>query len=275
MARLHLTQKGQPHPISAHWSFLNRTEAGRALVRVSNAKIGRATSVLQISLHQRRLLPDAPFISPDSPPLVVAYITNGNISAENGVTLPTQWTLDHKPPEADLPKLILGDDPNWERMNIPIMKTVPMLHHLEYYRRRGGHVLPVTHDYWIRLAHRPDAFSNSSLGFVADAGPPLLLESFRPATHDAPIPPGGFAFNQKFWYPTLTMTLDVRRALPPEGLEWLRLRIMAKEVRNGRYDAEVVIFDEHENMVALSHHVAMAIDIKRNLARRTDTREKI
>lgn len=207
---------------------------------------------------------------------MAAYITNGNISAEQGVNLPTQWTLDHEPPKADLAKLATGEDPNWGRMHIPIMKRVPMLNHVEYYHRRGGHVLPATHDYWIRLAHRPDSrFLQTSLGFVADAGPPLLVESFRPATRDAPIPPGGFAFNKGFWYPTLTMTLDVRRALPDEGLEWLRLRVAAKEVSNGRYDAEVVMFDEEGNLVALSHHVAMAVDVERNYAKRDNPKGKI
>lgn len=206
---------------------------------------------------------------------MAAYITNGDISGESGVNLPTQWTLDLAPPEADLAKLVTGDDPNWERMHIPIMKRVPMLNHIEYYWRRGGHILPATHDYWIRFARRPDTFSNTSLGFVADAGPPLLVESFRPATRDAPIPPGGFAFNKGFWYPTLTMTLDVRRALPPEGLEWLRLRVAAKEVRNGRYDAEVIMFDEQGNLIALSHHVAMAVDVERNYAKRDNARGKI
>lgn len=274
VARTHLLSRNQPHTISAHWSYVNRTEAGRALIRVSNTKIGRGTSVLHIILHQYGLLAEAPFISPDSPAQVVAYITNGNLSSETGVTLPTQWTLDHQPPEIDLAKVVTGDDPNWEKTYLPLMKKVPMLHHVEYYSRRGGHVLPTTHDYWIRFAVG-DGFTPTSLGFVADVGPPLIIESFRPSEPNAPIPLGGFAFNKGFWYPTLTMTLDVRRELPEEGVNWLRLRVTAKEVRNGRYDAEVVMFDEAGDLVALSNHVSMAIDIERNYAERNSTKGKI
>lgn len=275
VARVHCSERNQPHTISAHWSYLNRTEASRALLRVTEARIGKATSALHIGLHQQGLLPEAPFISLGSPAEVVAYITNGNIGAESGVTLPTQWALGHEPPDVDLTKLPTGNDPNWERMYIPIMKRVPMLHQTEYYRRRGGHILPTTHDYWIRFSKAGERFSQTSLGFVADVGPPLIVESFRPASRDAPIPPGGFAFGKRFWYPTLTMTLDVRRELPVEGLEWLRLRVTAKEIKNGRYDAEVMMFDEQGNLVALSNHVAMAVDIERNYAKRKNEKGKI
>jgi hypothetical protein len=242
---------------------------------VNEARTGKATSALHIGLHQQGLLPEAPFISLGSPAEVVAYITNGNIAAESGVTLPTQWTLDHEPPPVDLAKLPGGGDPDWERMYLPLMKRVPMLHHVEYYSRRGGHILPTTHDYWIRFAKTGERFSQTSLGFVADVAPPLIVESFRPASKDAPVPPGGFAFGKKFWYPTLTMTLDVRRELPAEGLEWLRVRVVAKEIKNGRYDAEVIIFDEHGNLLGLSNHVAMAIDFERNYAKRKNGKGKI
>lgn len=198
---------------------------------------------------------------------MVAYITNGHLDAESGVTLPTQWKLEHAPPNADLSKLPSGEDESWERMNIPIMKKVPMLNNLEYYSRRGGHVLPTTHDYWVRLGNG-ERFTQTSLGFLADAGPPLMVESFRPVDKSAPIPPGGFAFNKGFWYPTLTMTLEVKRKLPDDGLPWIRSRVVAKEVKNGRYDAELLMFNEEGELLAISNHVAMAMDIERNYSGR-------
>ncbi|CAG9988552.1 unnamed protein product [Clonostachys byssicola] len=267
VASQHLASRNQPHTLAAQWSFLNRTAAGKAYIRVIESKLGRASSVLHLSLHQDGLTPHEPFIAPESQPKVVAYITNTNLAEESGVTLPTGWTLDHPPPKVDLEKLVSGTDPNWERLIHPLTKAVPMLNNLEYYHQRSGHALPTTHDYWIRLPC-DENFTLASLGYVADVGPPLLIESFRPASADAPIPPGGFAFKKAFWYPTLTMTLDVRRAMPPEGLPWLRLRVAAKEVLNGRYDAEVLIFDEAGRLLALSNHVAMALDISRNYAER-------
>ena len=71
-----------------------------------------------------------------------------------------------------------------------------------------------------------------------------------------------------FWYPTLLLNLDIKKALPEEGLEWLFARVDAKQIRNGRMDIEVVIMDEAGEIVALSQHVAFAVGLERNLAER-------
>ena len=273
VARAHLAARGQPHPISAHWSYLGRTHSGRALLVVTEAKIGRGTSVLHIALHQQGVLDKGPWISPDCPAAVVAYITSGNLDTEVGVTLPTKWSLEHAPPSVDLKKLPKGTDPNWKRSEISILKKVPMLHNLEWYVRRDGHVRPTTNDYWLRLGNG-ESLTQASFGFLSDAGPPLIVEQFRPTDKTAPIPAGGFAYNKGFWYPTLTMTLEVKRKIPDDGMKWIRSRVTAKEVRNGRYDAEVLMFSEGGELLAISNHVAMAVDIERNYSGR-DIKAKV
>jgi hypothetical protein len=75
-------------------------------------------------------------------------------------------------------------------------------------------------------------------------------------------------YSKGFWYPTLTMALDVRQKLPDEGVQWLRLRMVTKTIRNGRYDAEVVMCLDNGELVALSNHVSMAVDIERNYSGR-------
>ncbi|KAJ3554794.1 hypothetical protein NPX13_g10517 [Xylaria arbuscula] len=70
------------------------------------------------------------------------------------------------------------------------------------------------------------------------------------------------------WYPTLTLNLDIKKALPPEGVEWLHVRVQTKHIKNGRYDYEVMIFDQSGDLIALSHHVAMVLDGTRNTAKR-------
>jgi hypothetical protein len=39
-------------------------------------------------------------------------------------------------------------------------------------------------------------------------------------------------------------------------------------IQNGRFDIEVVILDETGDIVALSHHVALAVSAERNDAKR-------
>lgn len=74
----------------------------------------------------------------------------------------------------------------------------------------------------------------------------------------------------RFWYPTLLLNLEVKKVLPPEGVEWLFVRVRPKQIKNGRMDLEVVILDEGDNIVALSQHVCLILDAARNMAERKD-----
>jgi hypothetical protein len=74
--------------------------------------------------------------------------------------------------------------------------------------------------------------------------------------------------SSKFWYPTLLLNMDIKKLLPEEGVEWLFLRAITKQVKNGRMDIDITIADEHGEIVALSHHIAFAVDVSRNLAER-------
>lgn len=72
----------------------------------------------------------------------------------------------------------------------------------------------------------------------------------------------------RFWYPTLLLNLEIKKALPAEGVEWLFTRVRAKQIRNGRMDLECVILDEGGDIVALSHHVTLVLGAERNMAER-------
>lgn len=72
----------------------------------------------------------------------------------------------------------------------------------------------------------------------------------------------------RFWYPTVLLNIEFKKPLPEEGVEWLFVRVDTKQIKNGRMDIEVVILDEMGDIVALSQHVALAVDSSRNLAAR-------
>ena len=72
----------------------------------------------------------------------------------------------------------------------------------------------------------------------------------------------------RFWYPTVVLNLDVKKALPEEGVEWLFARSRSKMIKNGRFDIEVAIFDQWGELVALSHHVTLVLGTERNMAKR-------
>lgn len=271
VARAYLAPRGQPDTLVAHWQFLSRTQAGPAVLRVEEAKPGRGLSVLHVTLHQRGLLGAAPWLAPGEAGRgeVAAYITNRRMEGESGITLPTGWGLpDAPPPVADLAALPRGEDPHWQRLHIWLMERLPMLHNLEYYAPRARPPGPAaTQDLWIRLAVG-ERFTATALGYVADAAAVLIPESYRAESPDGPVPPGRFDRHAGFWYPTITMDLDVKKKLPPRGVEWLRLRVASRVFRDGRYDMELLVFDEQGDLVAIGHHVAMAVDVERNWANR-------
>ncbi|KAF4472799.1 thioesterase family [Fusarium albosuccineum] len=264
VASAYLAPRNQPDPLAAHWQFLNATHAGPAVLIVEETKTGRAMSVVHITLYQEGLVSESPWISSKSKKKAVAYITNTLLEGERGVTLPTGFEMAAPPPPVNLEKLGRNQDPNWEALKMTIMDVVPMLDNFEFYTPKRSSSPMATYDLWLRMSNG-EGFTTSALGYVADAAPALLIEAFRPTDLDKPVPKGGFAFDKIFWYPTVTMSLEVKK--PLAGEEWLRIRAAAKVVNNGRYDAEIIVFDRDGDIVALSNHVALAVDGERNFGR--------
>lgn len=269
VAKAHLAERGHPDTMIGHWEFLGRTKAAPAVLSVTEIKSGRSMSVLHISLHQDGLLPEFPWVSPSSKSEVNAYITNGNLSKEQGVTLPTDWRIPLPPPTPDFAALDKNKDKKWRRGYLPIQKFIHTIHNIEVYMPRSPSKRTIrgAHDFWIRMANGEN-FTTEGLGFVSDILSPVIVEEFRPKSEKAPVPKGGFPYTANFWYPTLVMNLDVKKNLPEDGAEWLRLRIAAKQILNGRFDIEFLIFDAQGDYVAGSHHVSLAVDSSRNYAKR-------
>lgn len=70
-----------------------------------------------------------------------------------------------------------------------------------------------------------------------------------------------------FWYPTLVLNLDIKKPFPENGVKWLWVRVSAKQIKNGRFDLDVVIRDEGGEIVALSNHSCLVLGADRNTKR--------
>ncbi|KAI1133568.1 thioesterase-like superfamily-domain-containing protein [Nemania abortiva] len=256
-----LSKQNQPHTITLHAEFLRRTRSGLANFTVKDVKLGRQTSTIHISLAQ------------DGREEVVVYVTNANIAAESGLTLQTGWTPSPPlpTPPTDLAKLAAdGEDANWVVLkDLPHPDLRKAVSRVLMHVRRGGQVAPNVVDEWVRL-ESGERFSMEGIGFVADVWPQMidgLARQQRPPQQKAPeIAKKQTDDGEKIWlwYPTLVLNLDIKKMLPPEGVEWLHVRVYPKQIKNGRFDYEVVIFDQTGDIVALSHHVAMVLDGRRN-----------
>ena len=152
---------------------------------------------------------------------------------------------------------------------------------------RKGQVAKATADEWLCYSKLGERFTQESLGFVADMFPQIVETGFSRAEVQASVDDkqnatGGFEgdkpstevslMKQKgqvaaFWYPTVLLNLDIKKALPPEGVEFLFVRAQAKQIKNGRMDQEVTIMDQEGDLVALSTFVSLVLGSERNLKR--------
>ncbi|MCJ1408619.1 hypothetical protein MMC19_002694 [Ptychographa xylographoides] len=243
--------------MTLYLTFLRRTSAGLATFKVRDVKLGRQTSTIHIALTQ----------GSDSREEVVGYVTHTNISSESGLTLPTNWSLLPLPKSIDFSAVEENKDKNWkcqprnERSFATFRKASQKV---DFYLPTAGQLDNSIIDEWLRLT-TGEKFTMDSLGFVADMFP-QVVESYR--RHH----PQHSAAQQKkwgtFWYPTLLLNLEIKKVLPPEGVEWLFVRVRTKVIRNGRMDLEVVVLDQGGDVVALSQHVSLIVGAERNLAGR-------
>ncbi|KAJ5280860.1 PKS-like enzyme [Penicillium angulare] len=58
---------------------------------------------------------------------------------------------------------------------------------------------------------------------------------------------------------TLSMSTEIKKNLPREGVRWLYLRTEAKHIENGRMDLEILLYDEKMELVAVNNQVAQII----------------
>lgn len=141
---------------------------------------------------------------------------------------------------------------------------------VRFFFPRAGQKLRSLSDHWL-LFRNGERFTQDSLGYVADMFP-QVVESFSHSSDPYHVT-DAFTGERKplarFWYPTVVLNLDVKKALPEEGVEWLFARSRSKLIRNGRLDIEVVILDQWGELVALSHHVTLVLGAERNMAGRS------
>lgn len=256
-----LAKQNQPHSITLHLEFMRRTEAGPAKVTVKEAKLGRQTSTVHVSLSQ------------GDREEVVGYITQSNIDKEDGPSFETGWRLPDAPAKPlDLEALRNGgSDPVWaEQPEMPFIEFRRAAHKTRFFFPKKRTAINTT-DQWICFRNG-EKLTQESLGYVCDMFP-QMVESVRakddPYTpRENPAEKPAQKFEAKFWYPTVLLNLDVKKALPKEGVDWLFCRVQSKMIKEGRLDLEVLIFDEGGDLIALSHHVVLIVDVSRNLAAR-------
>lgn len=203
--------------------------------------------------------------------------SNMDMHAKHGVNYDTNYRLLPAAAPADVLKLASGTESHWAKWTFPWHRKslLKPYTHYHFYIPINGPPHPSLTDIWITPENPDDVFTTETLGSIADIWPRMVenycpesewstaslvhraLEGTQTSSVDADFGLGRHP--QAFWYPTLSMTLEIKKVLPPQGVKWLFMRAQAKEIKNGCMDAEVTILDQSSELVALSHHVCLVI----------------
>ncbi|KAJ5458241.1 hypothetical protein N7475_009629 [Penicillium sp. IBT 31633x] len=255
--------KSAASPISMQLSFLRRTASGPVTFEVEDVKLGARTSTIHIKLLQ------ASEKRPGQLDVMLAgYVTVSPPDAEVGISANTGWKP-YPPPapgsrsdgSVDLASLgRTGTDGAWTKLEPPFPEFRKAAAQIELYGPGPGETQQqrtgsMGIDQWARF--RPGGDVN---GRWTDAAVTYLID----------MRVGGEAAQQKakFWYPTVTLNVDMKKHLPAEGVEWLYSRIETKVVRDGRTDLEVTVLDEAGDVIALSTQVGLVVSASRNVGTR-------
>ncbi|KAJ5975293.1 hypothetical protein N7481_009000 [Penicillium waksmanii] len=267
-------------PISLQLSFLRRTAAGPAVMEVEDVKIGARTSTIHVKLLQpSEKKPDLLEIK------VAGYITVSPPSAEVGISAHTGWTPQPAAPSGsgpggkiDFAALANGKDGEWIKLEPPYPEFRRAAAQLELYGPGKGKTQQARSgsmaiDQWARFQPGGDVkgrWTDAAIPYLIDMFP-MALDGFDTVSAEAEAKAKGEKVSEgkaKFWYPTVTLNVDMKKHLPAEGVEWLYSRIVTKVVRDGRTDLDVTVLDQNGEVIALSTQVGLVVSASRNIGTR-------
>lgn len=262
-------------------SFLRRTAVGLAALEVEDVKLGARTSTIHIKLLQpSEKQKDKMEVK------VAGYITVSPPSAEVGISASTGYKTYPVPPpgslahgDVNLSSLAqTGRDGAWIKLDPPFPEFRRAAAQIELYGPGDGQVQQQSKkcmaiDQWARFRPNGDVngrWTDSTIPYLIDMFP-MALDGLDTMSATAAAKAKGESVAEKtakFWYPTVTLNVDMKKHLPAEGVEWLYSRVVTKAVRDGRTDLDVTVLDEKGEVVALGTQVGLVVSASRNVGSR-------
>ncbi|KAJ9655189.1 hypothetical protein H2198_005885 [Neophaeococcomyces mojaviensis] len=273
-------KRQQHNVVNLHLEFMRRTAVGNAFFTVKDVKMGSRISNLHLTLSQKDEHSDELIDE------VEGYITMSDMSTEDGLSLDTGYKIWPPPLPVSLPDLSQNRDKNYiKRGRDPFADFrragQNMIMHLIRPEQRPAQFPKALIDQWVLFQPQGQKgrHTNDALGFVVDIFPQLIESYVNPDLEEATLGQdlSKDEFNDlirkkaephaKYWYPTLSLNLDVKKLLPEEGVDWLFVRVQAKKIARGRFDLQVEVYDESNDLVALSTHASLVVSSSRNITR--------
>ena len=262
-------------PISIQLAFLRRTSAGPAVLTVEDTKLGARTSIIHVTLSQVSEK-KGPSNKDELEAKITGYITVSPSTAEVGISADTAWAPHPPAPSGTGPNGRVnlsnlgktGRDGNWVKIEPPFPQFRRATQQVELFGLSSAPKGPRVIDQWARFRPGGDKnarWTNEAVAFLTDMFP-MALDGFDTMTSESGV--GQENKPAKYWYPTVSLNIDMKKRLPAQGPEWLYSRVQTKVVRDGRTDMDVVILDEEGDVVALSTQVGLVVSSSRNIGKR-------
>ncbi|KAL7626136.1 hypothetical protein AAE478_002906 [Parahypoxylon ruwenzoriense] len=277
----HLTSRGHPYMLTAYFEYHGQTTPGTAIVTIEDMKLSQRLSALHLTLWQGGLLSQAPWTTPSvSRRVVLAFTTYTNIINPTDMLMPTRYEAAlaaELPPLPDFDMLKTKQaDSSWELSKLPkASASWPSLRNWYFYLPRNEPpTRPGVVDMWMHMASG-ERITQSTLAYLVDSfpcnlhtflAPPetrkLTEEPQNPALEIRSKEAGREDQCSGLLFRTVVMNSETKMILPNEGVEWLAVRLMSKQIKDEWFDIDILVRTVNGEMVALSHHVAMIVSIE-------------
>ncbi|KAF3928246.1 hypothetical protein AA313_de0207777 [Arthrobotrys entomopaga] len=244
----------QHHTVSFHGMFMIKTNAGPVEVKIIDAKIGRSYSVLHVELLQEGMK------------CIAGYVTMANIDHESGPTFNTHFV---KPDpiivgKENLDKLLTPKGiEGWHERPRPFADFREVSKRVRFFSTNEFSPGIVTN--WATFTNPAEKITNEAIVLIADLFVGVIEQMDPNAWGDSG---SGKTPTSRYWYPTLSLALDVKKALPKEGSKWVFSKVHCQQVKNGRWDLQVTMLDEDGELLGTCSQVALMVDASRNLKAR-------
>ncbi|OAA74962.1 hypothetical protein LEL_06950 [Akanthomyces lecanii RCEF 1005] len=301
-ASKYTSKRGQPHLVTSQYIFPDRCSTGQAVIVVEDVKKGKMLSNIQVSVWQGALLESAPWFDREKSrrPLLANMVFANMDDFDPSMTLPTAYKTHAELagtslPDPDFARLLQDNrDDNWT-LSVPPgdwSKDAASLPSKAMYVPKKGLFTPGVFDMWVRL-QTDEKLTQQVLPYVADLLPyemerylfapevKELVEQMKKQEDEdkaKATPPKGDSGStvaqkpgktQPYWFATLALNLETKELLPEEGVEWLHVRLLAKQLSGGKFDQGIEIRDQSGDLIMLGHMVSLALNFERNTTGRT------
>jgi hypothetical protein len=268
-----LRELHQPHTFDSKMEFLRPLMLGNFICIIEDIKVGKQFTVTRITISQNGKM------------VMVGHATNMDMDLPAPKDVEIKLKLRPVPPPIDFDAVSRGSDPNWilyRRRYFPDAVLKSWTHVDKVLPINARSKTPLA-EMWLRPANPKARFTNYWLTFVADhwmrPGEGYVAESLY---SNAGIVKAGMRQRNEGWYdrrwdaafdlthvssgyegarlwPTMNMSLEIRKLLPEAGLEWLFVRTEAKIVENRRTTTEIVIGDVDMEVFAINYQIGLVV----------------